>query len=109
MRLTIPVEQAKEFIEQIPHSRCARAAPRHWHVADDRTVRAQSVLWLFCWGKTGMGSQAAAREARQVFDLILPVTFDRFDALIDHEYAREHRYSKEDIDAELTAFLNRAN
>jgi len=107
MRLTIAAKQAREFIEQIPHSTCTRAAPHRWHVADDGTVRAQSVLWLFCWGKTGMGSQTAAGEARRVFDLILPVTFDRFDALIDHRYARAHRYSREDIDAELTAILNR--
>ena len=27
------------------------------------TVRAQSVLWLYCWAKTGMNSEAARQVA----------------------------------------------
>lgn len=33
----------------------------------------ESVNWLFCWTKTGMGSRPAAKEAQRVFDAILPV------------------------------------
>jgi hypothetical protein len=107
MRLKVTTQHARTLIDQIPHSTCVRAAAQRWHVADDGTVRAQSVLWLFCWAKTGMGSPVAAEEARRVFDLILPVTFDQVNARVDHEYARRGRYSRACIEAELDALLNR--
>ena len=95
MTLTVGVDQARKLIEQIPHPRCRRAAERHWNVNDDATVPEESVNWLFCWGKTGMGSRTAAEEAKRVFDAILPVAFSRYDDLVDHEYARTHRYIAE--------------
>jgi hypothetical protein len=75
MRLTVGVEEARNRIEQIPHATCRSAAERHWNVADEARVPEESVNWLFCWGKTGMGSRAAAEEAKRVFDAILPVPF----------------------------------
>ena len=63
------------------------------------------MYWLFCWGKIGMGGPAAAREARHVFDLIFPVKFSRFDALVRHAHARKRRYSEHDIEAEMVEVL----
>lgn len=92
MKLTVSIDQARKLIEQIPHGTCRIGAQRHWNVADDATVPKQSVNWLFCWGKTGMGSRTAAEEAKRVFDTILPVNFSRYEELIHHEHARTHRY-----------------
>ena len=64
-------------------------------------VTAQSICWLFCWGKTGMGSQPAADEAQRVFDAIFDRSFDWFDARVAHEWARSVRYTKKDIESEL--------
>ena len=96
LRLTVGVDRARNLIEQIPHDTCRSAAQRHWNVADDATVSEESVNWLFCWGKTGMGSRTAAEVATRVFDAILPVAFSLYDRLVAHEYARTHRYIKED-------------
>jgi hypothetical protein len=96
MKLTVGVDEARKLIEQIPHGTCRKAAERHWSVTDDAIVPEESINWLFCWGKTGMGSRAAAEEAKRVFDVILPVTFSQYDRLVDHEYARTHRYVGED-------------
>lgn len=92
MRLTVTVDQARRLIEQIPHNTCRSAAERCWNISDEGVVQEESVNWLFCWGKTGMGSRTAADEAQRVFDAILPVAFSRYDHLVDHEYARTHRY-----------------
>ena len=92
MRLTVSVEHARKLIEKIPHGTCRSAAEQHWNVEEDATVPEESVNWLFCWGKTGMGSRTAAEEAKRVFDAIMPVAFSRYDDLVDHEYARTHRY-----------------
>jgi hypothetical protein len=39
-----------------------------------------------------MGSRPAADEAKQAFDAIFPIKFNDYDAAVDHEYARTHRY-----------------
>ena len=96
MKLTVGIDQARKLIDAIPHGTCRSAAQRNWNVADDATVSKESVNWLFCWGKTGMGSRAAAEEAVRVFDAILPVSFSEYDRLVLHEYARTHRYAKQD-------------
>src|SRR5207245_10418023 len=86
LKLTVSVDEAKRMISQIPHSTCTDAASQRWHVAADGTVQDESVNWLFCWAKTGMGSPTAAEAARKVFDAILPITFDQYGAMVDHEY-----------------------
>jgi hypothetical protein len=42
-----------------------------------------------------MGSLAAAEEAQQAFDHLLPFAYDRFDAAVDHEWARIARYAND--------------
>jgi hypothetical protein len=74
----------------------------------DGTVTAQSVLWLFCWGKTGMNSENARRVAVQVFDEIMPISFIQLDALVVHEYARRSRYASHNIENELEQILAKA-
>src|SRR5262245_42971633 len=64
MRLSVPAEEARRLIDQIPHSTCTDAAPQRWHAHDDGTVEDESVNWLYCWAKTGMGSPNAAEAAR---------------------------------------------
>jgi hypothetical protein len=86
----------------IPHKTCAKAVEDHWSVdATTGEVRAQSALWLFCWAKTGMNSEDARIVAAGVFDQLMPLSFAQFDAVVDHEYARECRYTPRNIEREL--------
>ena len=96
LRLTTSVDEARMLIEKIPHGTCQSAAEKHWNVTDDAMAPEESINWLFCWAKTGMVSRAAADEAKRVFDAILPIAYSQYDALIDHEYARTHRYIVDD-------------
>ena len=92
MKLTVSLESARRLIEGIPHETCRSAAENNWNASNTGYVAEESVNWLFCWGKTGMGSAAAAEAARRVFDRILPISFAQYDEQVDHEYARSHRY-----------------
>ena len=106
MKLKTSTEEAKRLILSIPHRMCARAVEDHWSVnAINGEVRAQSALWLFCWAKTGMNSEDARIVAAQVFDQVMPLSFARFDTVVDHEYARECRYTPRNIERELEAKL----
>jgi hypothetical protein len=105
MQLLVSNAEALRLIESIPHAACVEGSVNNWNVSDQGNATAQSVLWLFCWGKTGMGSRTAARRAREVFDQLFPVKFDVFDARVDHQYARDNRYSDFNLEAELTLRL----
>jgi hypothetical protein len=105
MRLNGSSEEAVQMIGTIRHKTCREAIPRRWRVKAGLGVTAPSVLWLFCWGKTGMGSGDAAADSREVFDRIFPIRFSDFDARVSHQYARDSRYTSGDIELELAAML----
>lgn len=107
MTLLVTNEEAAQLIEAIPNRTCVDASRNHWIVSDEGNARAQSVLWLFCWAKTGMGRKNAERAARETFDLLFPIKFAEFDARIAHQYARDNRYSEYDLEAELATRLYR--
>ena len=105
MYLQKSAQGAERLILSIPHRSCAKAIESNWSVSADGKVRAQSVVWLFCWAKTGMGSEQARQAAMSVFDQILPVRFADLDALLDHEYARKARYAAGNIEAQFERLL----
>jgi hypothetical protein len=92
MRLKVSPEKARKLIGQISHATCQKGAERHWNASEDGSVPEKSANWLFCWGKTGMGSARAAEESRHVFDSIMSLSFAQYDGLIHHEDARSNRY-----------------
>lgn len=105
MRLKVSNQQASELLETIPHQRCLNAIPAQWRVTPDGKASAQSVLWLFCWAKTGMNSPGAAQAAKEVFNQIFPIRFEEAEARIPHEYAREKRYASGDIESDINRLL----
>ena len=109
MRLKTSAEEAKKELLSIPHSTCAKAVEEHWKVDQNGAIRAQSVLWLFCWAKTGMNSEHARVASVRVFDKIMPISFADLDSLLDHEYARKGRYVSHDIEDEFRLSLARAH
>jgi len=101
IQMSITFEEAQTLISQIPHQRCRDASINLWKAGGSAGVTAQSICWLFCWGKTGMGSDEAAIEAKRVFDTVFDKPFDWFDSKVDHEWARVARYSDNDIESDL--------
>lgn len=101
MHLIVPIDEARKQLLSIPHNTCTKGINKHWKVDQDGTVRAQSVLWLFCWAKTGQKSEKARQAAVRVFDKILSRDFADLDAVLEHKYAREDRYSPRNIEEEF--------
>jgi hypothetical protein len=99
--------EALRLIQSIPYASCIKRGKHNWVVSDQGNATAQSALWLCCWAETRMGNREAARAAKEVFDQIFPVKFVEFDAQVDHDYARDHRYSDFDLEAELAEQLYR--
>ena len=105
-KLNLPPDQALKLVETIGHKSCLSGIPRQWRTTADGHVAAQSILWLFCWAKTGMNSPAAAEIAKSVFNQLLPFTFEYADNRLSHAYARGNRYVRHDIEQELAEMLD---
>jgi hypothetical protein len=105
MKLQLSPDQARRQLAVITHAQFQQGLERHWQVGADRQVRAQSILWLFCWAKTGQNSETAAEQARQAFQTLFGRPYAWFEARIPHEYARSGRYATGDLEAELAAKL----
>jgi hypothetical protein len=107
MELQVSYEESVNLIKSIPHQTCVDALPAHWVKVNSKHVKAQSICWLFCWGKTGMGSKESEDRAITVFDAIFGnKAFKQFDSKVEHEWARYARYSKvASIEAELKSRL----
>ena len=106
--LTVSKEEAGSALRGVPHQTLQSAISRNWKVDDDGGIDGCSVCWLYCWAKTGMGSPKAAAAAERVFDEVFSIPFDRFDASVDHEWARWARYSgdRRAVEAELARLLD---
>ena len=107
MRLRVTQSEARRRLLSVPHATFQRATEHRWRPLGKEAVTAQSACWLFCWAKTGMGSQAAANAPMGAFNEILEVSYDRFDARVPHSWAREARYRHGDIEEELQNRLRR--
>jgi hypothetical protein len=106
MYLTKSADEARKLVLSIPHTTCTRAIDENWKVANNGRIRAQSVLWLYCWAKTGMGSEPALRGSVRVFNEVLPIRFVDFDAIPGiHEYARRQRYASGDIEHDFERLI----
>ncbi len=54
-----------------------------------------------------MGSESEAREARDIFNKILDISFEEFDQKVGLEKARNLRYEPRNIERELAELLGR--
>ena len=104
VKLKVTSDRALELLQQTKHKTFQGALEKHW-VVDSGVVKPQSVLWLFCWAKTGMNSVDVAHFVHRIFNEILDVSFETFDDKIQHEWAQKMRYAPGDISQDLERLL----
>jgi len=95
LKLRVPFERAHQLLETVNHARFQAALHEHWKSDENGNIRPPSVLWLFCWAKTGMGSQHVAQEVRKIFDQIFEHSYQWLEARVTHEYAKAKRYTRQ--------------
>lgn len=105
VKLKLDKGDAEAWILSVQNDKFQEAVKGNWIVDEEGNVKAQSVLWLFCWAVTGMGSIDTAVEVQDVFDNIFPFTYNSFKSKVPHEWARKYRYATGDIEAELTLLM----
>jgi len=108
IKLKVSKEEAEKDLKYVKHEKFRKAIVRNWIVDEEGAIDGRSVCWLYCWGKTGLNSPDAAMAARRVFDDIFNVSFERFDAKVNHEWARNARQlhmDRKEVEAELERLL----
>ncbi|MCX5842146.1 MAG: hypothetical protein NT022_00070 [Deltaproteobacteria bacterium] len=105
VHLKIDKFDAEAWIQSVQNDKFQDAIKGNWIIDEQGRVKGQSVLWLYCWAVTGMGSIDTAIEVQEVFDQIFPFTYNFFKSKVEHEWAKEKRYSTRDIEANLERLL----
>ena len=102
IRMIVSAQRARIEISRIDHAKCQEAATRFWQTRKDENgedyATAQSICWLFCWGKTGLNSRKASTQARAAFNTIFDCSYNWLSRRLDHELARELRYQEGDAE-----------
>ncbi len=107
IKLRIPPDDAQKILRMVNHRKYLDALESHWKIFEDGHPQAQSICWLFCWAKAGVKSKRAAQEARDVFNRLFDKPFEWFDRRVPHNWARDARYKKDNIEAELEHYLKK--
>lgn len=103
--LKVAPDEARKMLGWVEHEQFRSALSEHWQVADDGSVRAQGVLWLYCWAKTGQNSEDVANQVKNIFNRIMSVSYKTMSGKVPHEWAREMRYADGDIESDLARRL----
>lgn len=106
IRLQVSPQIAFQYLQKVRHAVFQKGLENHWNLNEFDNVRAQSILWLFCWATTGKGSPRAAGEAREAFNRIFDRSYDWLSRRITLEYARANRYAERDLEKEFSAKLS---
>ena len=105
VQLKIDNFDAEVWIQSVSNDEFQGAIKGNWIINEQGYVKAQSVLWLFCWAITGMGSIDAAVEVQEVFDQVCPFTYNFFKTKVDHEGTRKTGMQAGDIKADIKRLL----
>jgi hypothetical protein len=105
INIKVAPEKSQKILRTVDHSTYLDALPGHWRVFEDGQPRAQSICWLFCWAKTGINSEKAKQQAREVFNRLFDKSFEWFDRRVPHDWAREARIKPGNLESELEKYL----
>jgi hypothetical protein len=111
MEMRLSYTASLKLLDSIPHAAFQKARENNWRLNPKSKIEPQSICWLFCWAKTGMGSEKAKRESEKVFDELFGKSkFLNFDLRIGHNCATWARYKhgNEKIEQKLCSKFRKA-
>ena len=107
VKIKVSPQEVESMFRQIKHAKFHTGKPQNWMVGDDGSVRAQSVMWLFCWACNGDGSIEAMIDSRDIFNEIFPFNFSFFLARVGYYFSKSHRYADGSWERELEELLGK--
>jgi len=111
MNITVPKLEVLSLFKTLNNPNFQSAIDTYWVVAENGSVKPQSVLWLFCWCfPGGYNTKEQSQIARKIFNIIMDRSFDYVAERIDQDYARKYRYKKNvNILYEFNKMINQQN
>ena len=106
IHLKVSLEKANNEFKLLANHKTFMQGFKNYWVSDEKgNVKGQSVCWLYCWAKTGMGVPSIAEKSKKIFNSILDVSYEEFDKRVGLELARQLRYDTGNIENELKRLL----
>jgi hypothetical protein len=104
LQIKISEQDVQQWFSGVQHKKFESSVPLHWHI-ENGSATPQSFCWLFCWAKTGKGSQKAQQQAVSAFNAIFRFTFNAVDCNKLHDFSEKVRYRRTTLsDMELDTF-----
>ena len=113
--MRVSEKDARQILSRIEHETCSQGIDGHWSMYRSKFYgdtngmdqpSAQSICWLYCWAKTGQGSNKAARQAQKAFDDIFDRDYDWLSGKLSLEEARRLRYAEKDVESEFNDIMS---
>lgn len=93
IELQLPSEEVRAFLRSVDHKKFRATWQHRFPISPaNRTTRA-GVFWLSRWSLNGAGSRRYATQCEDIFNRILPFTYQRFrGAEVDEDFVCRARY-----------------
>lgn len=78
IKLQMPSQEVKALLRSVGHKKFMASWQRRFPISPDNTTSRAGVFWLSRWCLNGGSSQRYASQCQDIFDSLLPFTYQRF-------------------------------
>lgn len=107
-KIKVSIERLNDLFEKVKNKKFRQAKKRWWKVEEDGSIKAQSIMWLFCWACNGDATDwKAMSSCRDTFNEIFDFNFFQFLGRIGYRFSEHYRYAPSDCERELEELLGK--
>lgn len=106
-KVKVSMERLNVLFEKVKNKKFRQTKKQWWKVEEDGSIKAQSIMWLFCWACNGDTDWKAMSSCRDTFNEIFDFNFFQFLGRIGYRFSEHYRYATSDYERELEELLGK--
>ncbi len=107
-KLRVPIDRMEVLFEKVKNKRFRTGRQRNWEVKGNGSVKAQNIMWLFCWACNGDNDWKAMVTCRDIFYEIFDFNLCTFLREVGYRFSNHYRYHDSDGESDLDELLNKS-
>ena len=107
-KIKVSIERLNALFEKVENKLFQRTKKKYWKVGEDGSVKAQSIMWLFCWACNGDSHWKPLMTCRDIFNEIFDFNFIQFLKRVGYRFSEHYRHNTTgDFERELEELLGK--
>ena len=107
-KIKVSIERQNVLFEKVRNQLFHRTEKLWWKVEENGSIKAHSIMWLFCWACNGDTHWKAMTSCRDAFNEIFDFNFFQFLERVGYRFSEHYRYKPSDyLEKELDELLNK--